>query len=46
MIAVEVLQTTLAVLIGLFLLRVAQRLLQQRNPGSQLGTALEFVIGP
>ncbi len=45
MIAVEVLQVTLAVLVGLFVLRVLERILLQRDPTSKIGGALEFVIG-
>jgi hypothetical protein len=44
-VAVEVFQTTLAVLVGLFVLRVLQRFLIQRDVTSKLGAALEFVIG-
>lgn len=44
--AVDVLQNLLAVTISLFLLRVLERYLQHRNPGSNVAGALEFLIGP
>lgn len=47
MIAVEVVQTTLAVIIGLFVLRMFQKLLTARNGGqSRVAAALEFLLGP
>lgn len=46
-IAVEVVQTTLAVIIGLFVLRMFQKLLTARNGGqSRVAAALEFLLGP
>lgn len=46
MTAVEVAQGLLTLIIALFLLRVLERILQHRNPGSNAAQALEFLIGP
>lgn len=46
MYTVEVIHATLAVLIGLFVLRVIQKLLTQKNGESKIAAGFEFLLGP
>lgn len=45
MTALEVAQTTLALIIALFLLRVTKNYLEERNPASNVAAGLGFLIG-
>jgi len=46
MTTVEVFQGLLVVVVSLFILRVLERTLKDRNAGSVTASALEFLIGP